>query len=528
MTKRCIVCNRELKSAEAIQNGMGYICKKKHMENSSVDELTRSEPIKTEIVESSVNYPQKEAENLVSEVIKNSPFASKVYSVGGFVRDDLLNKKSKDLDLVVESQKGSEDLSKYLHSRFSEETSNAHQVGEGYPIWRIAFRKPVTLNGKTYNVEGVEIDIADTQKEAFPDPESRQRITTYGTLDEDICRRDFTCNMLLRDLTTGKIIDKSGSGIADLKEGILRGHPKVSLDKIFSDDPLRMIRLLRFHSKYNWKVPLSVIKTVKRNAHRIEIVSNERIRDEFIKIMEMGKLAKTIKFMKVSGLLKHVFPEVHGMIGVNQDKNHHSEGDVFVHTLLVTEKAKPTVVAQMSALLHDVGKPSTQKVEGNRVKFYGHEDVSSKMSDQMLKRLKVDTETTLQIKKVVAFHLRGHFSKDWTVKAVRKYIRDCGPELNEILDLTEIDGQSSFGLDGKPKENVIPELRNKIKKAQEIPIRSHPVLTGDDIMSILKIKAGPVIGESIKKLRDLEDEFAEQGKVLTKEDAESFLINQKI
>ena len=508
---RCSFCKRLITDPKHIQLGMGPVCLKKHSEMNKPDTLENSNP-------------EKEAESFLTEILNKSKFKGKVYSVGGFVRDDLLGIKSKDLDIVVESPDGAKELSNFIHEKYTDQTSAAYQIGAGYPIWHIAFKKDIEINGKIFKTAGAEIDIADTQKESFPDPETRQRITQYGSIDDDCRRRDFRVNMILRDLTTGKIVDKV-NGIDDLRNGILRGHPDVDLDKTFSDDPLRMIRLMRFESKFGWKVPLSVLKKVKKNAERINIVSQERIRDELIKVMNMGKLSRSVRFMKATGLLKHVLPEIQAMDKVAQDRIYHSEGDVFKHSCLVLEKANPTIVAQMSALLHDVGKPGTQSIEGDRIKFYGHEALSTEMTEVIMKRLKFENSDIIKVKKIVLNHLRAHFSKDWSDKAVRKFIRDSGDELEDILHLNEIDGESSLGPDMKPvKVGIVENLRARIKEQNKFPIKKVSILNGQEVMLALGLKPGKDVGEALNKLKDIEDDYAITGKEISKEQATEELL----
>jgi poly(A) polymerase len=488
---------------------MGPICQKRSnkLDKKSVNESS----------------PEKETEKLFVEVLKLSPFKNRVFSVGGFVRDDLLGKDSKDLDIVVEMHEGAKQLGEYLHQKFPGQTSSAYQIGAGYPIWHIAFKKDIELDGIVFKTAGSEIDIADTQKEAFPDPTTRQRITLFGSLDEDCRRRDFTVNMILRDLTTGEIVDKV-NGVKDLELGILRGHPDVDLDKTFSDDPLRMIRLVRFQSKYGWKVPLSVLRKVRKNAERISIVSQERIRDELIKVMNIGKLSRSVRFMKAVGLLQHVMPEVQLMDKVTQDNKYHSEGDVFKHSILVTEKANHSVVAQMAALCHDLGKPGTKTIDGDRIKFYGHELLSEQMTESLMKRMKFETSDIVKVKKIVVNHLRAHFSKDWTDKVVRKFIRESGDNLEDILHLSEIDGLSSFGPDMKPVHSeLVPNLRARIEKLNKIPVKKNSVLNGEDIMKLFSFKPGKAVGDAIATLKDIEDDYAVNGQELSREDAEKEL-----
>lgn len=475
--------------------------------------------------------PEKEVERLIRAVLFGTltDFQGKVFSVGGFVRDDVLGIPSKDLDIVVEMERGAESFSKALHAMFKESVSQAHQLGASYPIWHLSFKGDVRFDDELFQTTGAEVDFADTQVEMFPDAESRQRNTKFGTIEQDIERRDFTVNMLLRDLTSGKLRDLTGVSKQDIELGILRGHPSVSLDKIFSDDPLRMIRLIRFHAKFGWRLGSGVLECVERNAERIKIISGERIRDELIKIMEYGKLALAIRMMSETGLLKYVIPEVAAMHGVEQDVYHHSEGDVFVHTMLLVEKAKPTVIAQLSALLHDVGKPACQEVfpqDGAppRIKFLKHEDVGAELAEHILRRLKFEIVVIEKIKKMIQFHLRAHFSPEWSSKAVRKFVRECGDDLEDILHLTEIDGMSSHGPDGKVKENCIPALRERIKSLSVVPVQKKTILNGDDIMELLKLTPGPQIRKAMTMLQDIEDEFAvTMGKPPTREQAQALL-----
>jgi poly(A) polymerase len=469
---------------------------------------------------------EQEVEQLLLSVLPGSPFTGRAFAVGGYVRDEVMGLQSKDLDIVVEMPGGAEKFATYLHQQFPNETSNPYQIGKGYPIWHLAFKSNVQLGGKTYATEGAELDFADSQKEAFPDPESRQRVTQFGSLEEDTIRRDFTVNMLMKDLTTGKIVDPTGTGIDDVKRGVLRLHPEVNPDRPFSDDPLRMLRLIRFMAKYNWKADPAAIEAVKRNAHRIEIVSGERIMEELSKIMRLGKLAQAVRFMADTGLLKYVMPEVEALRGVKQSPQHHSEGDVFEHTMLVLEKAAPTISAQLSALLHDAGKPRTQKFLEDKIQFLGHEQVSGEIAEAMLRRLKFDLDTIKKVRRLVENHMRAHTSAEWGPAAVRKFIREIGEDVEDVLALTEIDALSSLGPGMVSKHNPIPELRERIKQTLEIPVSKKPILSGGEIMQTLGIKPGKEVGVATKWLQDKADELAAQNQVLTPEMAKQLLLEQ--
>jgi poly(A) polymerase len=480
------------------------------------------------------NTEEKNAELLLGQFFKNTIFENKIFSVGGFVRDEIMGLKSKDLDLVVSSDGGSEEVVHALKSQLTNSVTNPHNLGNGFPIWQITFTDNVHFNNTEWKVKGAILEFADTQKESFPDQESRQRITSFGTLEEDVLRRDFTCNMLMRNITNGEILDLA-NGIEDIKNGILRSHPKADFDKILSDDPLRMLRLVRFQAKFGWEIRWSDLEVVIRNRERIKIISAERINAELTKIMEMGKLDKAVWFMKRTGLLEIIFPEVHAMIGVFHDLKQpfHKEckGEVFGHVMKVLSHAKPGVIPQMSALLHDIGKPPTRAEDENgRIRFSKHEPVGAEMAEVVLRRIKFDTSTIKRIVKLVEMHTdphafgRNNVGVEPSIKAVRKLIRKAGDALEDLLDLAEADC-----LGNEPLRNNVPDLRIRIKEVLEIspPIIAKPILNGHEVMSILNIKGGQIIGEIRKALIDLEDDFANDEKELTKEIAEEFVRNFK-
>ena len=481
------------------------------------------------------NTEEKNAELLLGQLFKNTRFEDKIFSVGGFVRDELMGLKSKDLDLVVNFDGGSKEVVHILKRDLNSSVTNPHNLGNGFPIWQITFIDNVVFNNIEWKVKGAILEFADTQKESFPDEDSRQRIASFGTVEEDILRRDFTCNMLMRNVTDGEILDLA-NGIDDIKNGILRSHPDADFDKILSDDPLRMLRLVRFHAKFGWDMRWSDLEVVIRNRERIKIISAERINAELTKIMEMGKLDKAIWFMKRTGLLEIIFPEVHAMIGVFHDLNQpfHKEckGEVFGHVMKVLSHAKPGVIPQMSALLHDIGKPPTRsKDETGRVRFQKHEPVGAEMSEVVLRRLKFDVSTIKRIVKLVDMHTMPHAfgrynsTEEPSIKAVRKLIRRAGDALEDLLNLAEADC-----LGNEPLNNNIPDLRLRIKEVLEIspPIQSKSILNGHEIMSILNIKGGQLIGEVSKALIDLEDDFANDQKELTKDIAEEFVRKFKM
>lgn len=466
---------------------------------------------------------EKEVERLLRSILKKTIFKNIVHAVGGYTRDQYMGKESKDLDIVVEMKDGAHEITKFLKQLFPEEITNPYNLGV-YPIWEITFKENIKYKDKLYLTKGAVIQFADTMKEIFPDPTSRQRVTTYATLKEDVLRRDFSINSLLKNLTTGEFVDLTGVSKSDIDNGVLRTNPDVDPDEIFSTDPLRIIRLLRFYAKLDFKIPQYVLDSVKRNAHRIKIVSAERITEELKKIMEMGKLHQAIDLMKKVGLLQYVLPEIDELEKQDQSPKHHAEGHVYTHTMNVLRNAPPTIHGQLAALLHDVGKPQTAQTLKDEITFHGHEDVGSEIARAILHRLKLDAKTTEKVVKMVSNHMRPHFLGDASDKALRRFIRDIGEDLvDDILDLAEADALGSW-----PVRNYIPELRERIKNIQQAPIKptNKPVLDGNEIMSILNIKPSPIFREINQYLLDVQDEYAEKNRELTKEDAKRLILKK--
>jgi len=465
---------------------------------------------------------EEEVQRLLLRILPGTPFAGKAFSVGGYERDKLMGMESKDLDIVVEMRGGAEALCKFIADSFPEQTSTPRQLGAAYPIWHVAFKDDITYEGQRYATTGAEIDIADTQKEHYPDPSSRQRETVYAPLKDDIERRDFTVNMLLRDLTSGEIEDLTGTSKEDIEKGILRGHPAVNPDTMFSNDPLRMLRLIRFQCKYDWKIPMFMLRSVRRNAEEIQKISWERIQEELTKVMKLGKTAQAIKIMKATNLLPLVLPEIYGLIGVKHDKRSHQEGDVYKHTLLVLSNAPPTIHGQLAALLHDIGKPETQEFIGDKIQFMGHEKAGAEIAEAILRRLKFDGKTIQRVKSMVENHMRPHSLEKASPKALRKFVRDVGEGMvDDVLDLAEADA-----LGNMPPSNYIPELRKRIEQTKEIPVARKPILNGKEIMEILDVKPGPIIGQVGKYLLELQDGLAEEGKELTKDVAKRMVMEK--
>lgn len=473
---------------------------------------------------------EREVEKLFRDLLPGTPFANKTHAVGGYVRDEYIKMLKddpsidpKDLDVIVEMDGGSKKLTHFIKDKFGDAISTPVQMGT-YPIWQITFKDNLDYKKKKYETKGAIIEVADTMEEEFPEEKSRQRKVKYAPLQKDIERRDFTVNFLLKDLTTGEIKDLTGLAKKDIEKGVLKHINKVMLDKRFKEDPLRLMRLVRFAAVNDWDIPKFVLRIAKNNAERIEIVSKERIMGELTKTMKTGKLKKAIQIMKVIGILKYILPEVEALRGITQGEKYHQEGDVYNHTLKVLENAKPGVENQMAALLHDIGKPETQQILPNKTTFYEHQHAGAEIARAIMKRLKFDKKTSDRVVTLVKKHmdpLRKQRAKDTTL---RKYIREVGDEMvNAILDLARADELGRL-----PPQEEIPALMKRIEKIRQAPVKvqKKSVLDGNEIMKLLKLKPGRQVGDAKELLLKIQDEYASKDKKLTKPEAKKELLKK--
>ncbi|MBP7844202.1 MAG: HD domain-containing protein [Proteobacteria bacterium] len=443
--------------------------------------------------------------------LTKSPYASKAFWVGGCLRDAQLGKIVTDWDMVVEEEGGAKGLAHWLHENYPSEVSTPYLLGSRYPIWQVI-------------VENLEIQIADTHQEKFPSPESRQREIFFAPLLEDCKRRDFTMNMLYQNVSSGEFLDPSGCALEDISKLYLRCHPQSSTYEILDSDPLRLIRLFRFAALLKAKIDPELIENIKKTKARLKILSAERVRDELIKAAENGVLGELFDQFKKHQILEELFDEFLPMIGCGQDKIYHSEGDVWVHTLMVVANARQSSLLQFAALFHDIGKPSTRSEHGERIKFLGHEVISEKLAQEFFMQWHFPQDFSKRVCQLIRLHLRGGDVQNWkSLKPARKFLRDSNPLTEELLQLIEADSRASLGADGKARLEHIPILREKIKEASAQPISSKAILDGHEIMSLLKIKAGPELKKIQTSLIEAEDEHLSEFKEWNKEIASQWL-----
>ena len=464
--------------------------------------------------------PNKAAAELaITTLTKQAPAATslatafkaagfKLALVGGPVRDAILGRLGNDLDFTTNA-----------HPKESEKILNkwADSVWDiGAAFGTVAGKKgEITVEITTYRSENYEKD-------------SRKPAVEFGeNIEGDLSRRDFTINAMALELTTDEptFIDLF-NGVDDLENKIIKtpGKPEDS----FTDDPLRMMRAARFMSQLNFTIDESVLVAIKEMAHRLSIISSERVRDEFIKIIMSDNPRLGITLLVECGLADIFLPEI-PKLKLEIDEHHHHK-DVYEHSLTVLEQAialeerlgGANLTLRLAALLHDIGKPKTKAlIEGGGVSFHHHEVVGAKMTKERLRTLRFDNHIVKDVGQLVFLHLRfhGYGSGEWTDSAVRRYVRDAGELLDHLHLLTRADCTTRNQKKAQLLANTYDQLEQRIKELmqQEELNKIRPDLTGEQIMQILNIKPSPMVGKAYDFLLELRLENGPIGEDKAKE-----------
>ncbi|MFJ1896906.1 MULTISPECIES: CCA tRNA nucleotidyltransferase [unclassified Streptomyces] len=437
----------------------------------------------------------------VSELLRVSPVADDLARrfqdagfslalVGGSVRDALLGRLGNDLDFTTDARP--EDVLKIVRPW----ADSVWEVG-------IAFG---TVGAQK---DGYQIEVTTYRSEAY-DRTSRKPEVSYGdSIEDDLVRRDFTVNAMAVALPQKDFIDPHG-GIEDLSERVLRtpGTPEES----FSDDPLRMLRAARFAAQLDFEVAPDVVEAMTEMAGRIEIVSAERVREELNKLLLSAHPRKGLALLVDTGLAQEVLPELPAL-RLESDE-HHRHKDVYEHSLTVLEQAidleedGPDLVLRLAALLHDIGKPRTRRFEKDgRVSFHHHEVVGAKMVKKRMTELKYSNDMVKDVSKLVELHLRfhGYGDGEWTDSAVRRYVRDAGPLLERLHKLTRSDCTTRNKRKASALSRTYDALEERIAQLQDKEELDaiRPDLDGNEIMRILSVGPGPVIGKAYAFLLEL-------------------------
>lgn len=363
-------------------------------------------------------------------------------------------------------------------------------------------------------VAGETVEITTYRSDEY-DRETRKPIVAFGTrIEDDLLRRDFTVNAMALQLPGLTLVDPSG-GFTDLVERRLRtpGTPEQS----FADDPLRMMRAARFVAQLNFTLTDDVVSAMTALADSILMISAERVRDEFVKLIDAADPVPGIRTLVDTGILDRVLPEIPVLIREHDEHGRHK--DVYEHSLKVLTKSialererfpdkPPDTVGRLAALLHDIGKPATRSFDTSKVvTFYGHDVVGARLAKKRLQALRFDNDTIARVCNLIRLHLRffGYTEGLWTDSAVRRYVRDAGEELERLHILVRSDVTTRNERKLAQMDIAYGDLEARIAEIREREeIDSiRPDLDGDQIMSILDVLPGRVVGEARAFLMEL-------------------------
>jgi poly(A) polymerase len=407
-----------------------------------------------------------------------------LYLVGGVVRDLVLGRLADDTDYDFATDAAPHETTRILRAW----ADRRYLVG-------VRFGTVGALKGNRH------LEITTFREEVYETDHRKPAVTFAKDIETDLSRRDFTINAMAVALPRGDFVDPFG-GVRHLAAKTLDTplEPEVA----FSDDPLRMLRAARFVSQLEVTPSPRVVDAIGRMRERLSIVSAERIGDELTKLLVGVRPGVALELLVETGLADMFLPEVPAM-RLEQDPVHRHK-DVLRHTYAVIERCEPDPVLRLAALLHDIGKPKTREITPEGVQFHHHEVVGARMAEARLRELRYPKATVDDVRKLVEMHLRFHgYGEGWTDSAVRRYVRDAGPLLDKLNQLTRADTTTRNEGKAKRLATLQDELEERIARLaeQENLEAMRPALDGNRIMERLGIGPGPLVGEAYDFLMEV-------------------------
>ena len=427
----------------------------------------------------------------------------RVYVVGGYVRDSILGREDQDIDIVVMGDGIA------FAREFAEEIGAPTVV----PFERFGTAAVPLSGGK--------VEFVGARRERYT-ADSRNPDVTAGTMDDDLRRRDFTVNAIAASIngdSYGTLLDPFG-GRADIAARLLR--TPLDPERTFEDDPLRILRAIRFAAQLGFTVSPETLAAVKKMRERLSVVSQERVTDEFLKILRSPLPSVGLRLLFDTGVLHIVFPEIAQMAGVDQRKEHHHK-DVFLHTCVVVDNVacvSGNLWLRFAALVHDIAKPKTKAFkEGPGWTFHGHEDIGARMMKKIFQRMKLPLDHLPYVEKLVRLHLRPMALVDTIVtdSAVRRLIFEAGVDTDDLMVLCRADITSK-----NPAliRRYLGNYDNVVQKIREVEERDRlrnwqPPVKGEEIMAVCRIGPGRAVGTLKKAI----EEAILDGKIPNEHDA---------
>ena len=429
----------------------------------------------------------------IGGIIKGTSFENHIFAVGGSVRDLTMENDIKDIDLVIDLPQGGVDFANWCKE-------------QGYTNTVVIYETYGTAMFKFKAFPDEEIECVMTRGEKYEDPESRNPVTVFAPIEEDAIRRDLTINALYYNVSTGETIDLVG-GIEDIKRKMIR-TTNTDPDVVFDDDPLRILRVVRFATRYGWDIEAKTYNSMRKYVRRLRIITKERIQAEFSKILLSENAVKGINYLHNIGAMEFIIPEFEKCYGLTQNAFHF--GDVAEHTLAVLqhhcELFEPVLTERLACLLHDIGKIMTRTVKDGKVHFYDHEYVGAEMCADILRELKYDNDTISEVQFLIKNHMRtkqcgdgGRYMKD---KSLNKLLYECKTfkrfcSLMRVIECDNLSHKKECCIHNQYVELLARVGTNEIHMRMfgyKLPV------TGEDIMETLNIGPGPIISEINKRL----------------------------
>ncbi|HEX6263330.1 MAG TPA: CCA tRNA nucleotidyltransferase [Actinomycetota bacterium] len=408
-----------------------------------------------------------------------------LYVVGGSVRDAILRREIEGRDLDFTTDARPEDVIRILQP-----WADARYL-QGIRFGTVGARKG-----------DLRVEITTFREEVYPEPDSRRPHVTFARdVKDDLSRRDFTINAMAVRVPDRLFVDPF-RGLYDLGHRRLRTplDPEIS----FGDDPLRMLRAARFVSVLGVIPEPEVVDAIRRLRDRLEIVSGERIRDELSKLLLGPEVVAGLRLVLETGLADVFLPELPAL-RLEQDPVHKHK-DVLEHTLAVVGRVEPRLPVRLAALLHDIGKPATREITSEGVQFHHHDVVGARMAEERLRALRYPGDVVEEVRRLIEMHLRFHtYGDGWSDGAVRRYVRDAGPLLDDLNMLTRADCTTQ----NPRKATMLARLQNELEARiarlaeEENLARIRPPIDGNQVMERLGVEPGPVVGEALDHLLEV-------------------------